>query len=169
MLVEDGYAALKLTQVAARAQAHRTDVYRRWPTKARLVTDALAEFLLPVPDLDTGSLYTDLRAFADELSEAWNLPWSDGLLGLLADLRHDADAETAFRRLGALRSQPLKDAVARAVRRGEAQEVPELAADLLEGPLMHRHVFGRRPLSPDELDVVVRSVHRLLTETEVRR
>lgn len=54
---------------------------------------------------------------------------------------------------------------------GEIGEVPDLplVGDLLEGSLMHRWMFGRRPLTPDDLEVVALSAHRLLTGTAVPR
>ncbi|MEV8378444.1 TetR/AcrR family transcriptional regulator [Kribbella sp. NPDC056861] len=169
LLTTDGYDALAMAQVAVKAGAHRTDVYRRWPSKARLVVDVLAEYLPPVPDVDTGSLLNDLRAFVQDLAKAWNSPWNDGLVGLLADLRHDEEANAAFKQIVAQRDQPVVNAIARAVQRGEIGQVPELplVGDLLEGPLMHRRVFGGRPLSADDLEVVTRSAYRLLTGTAV--
>ncbi|SEQ16465.1 TetR/AcrR family transcriptional regulator [Lentzea albida] len=169
LLTSNGYDALTLTQVAAQSGAHRTDVYRRWRSKVRLVADVLDAYLPPVPDPDTGTLLGDLRAFARDLAGAWDEPWNDGLVGFLADLRGDGEAEKTFRALVSRRSQPLVDAIARAVRRGEIAEVPELpfVGNLLEGPLMHRRMFGGAPLTSDELDVVTGSVHRLLTGTSV--
>ncbi|MET9230317.1 TetR/AcrR family transcriptional regulator [Lentzea sp. NPDC003310] len=169
LLTSNGYDALTLTQVAAQAGAHRTDVYRRWRSKVRLVADVLDTYLPPVPDPDTGTLAGDLRAFAEDLAGAWNEPWNDGLVGFLADLRGDGEAERTFRALVSRRSQPLVDAIARAVRRGEIGEVPELpfVGNLLEGPVMHRRMFGGEPLTAAELDVVTESVHRLLTGAPV--
>jgi AcrR family transcriptional regulator len=169
LLTANGYDALTLTQVAAQAEAHRTDVYRRWPSKVRLVADVLDEFLPAVPDADTGTLLGDLSAFVEDLAGAWDQPWNDGLIGFLSDLRRDDEAERTFRALVVRRSQPLVDAIARAVRRDEIGEVqePALVGNLLEGPLMHRRVFGGQPMTPDELDVVTRSVYRLLTGTTV--
>ncbi|MGW6443287.1 TetR/AcrR family transcriptional regulator [Lentzea sp. NPDC055074] len=170
LLTSNGYDALTLTQVAAQAGAHRTDVYRRWRSKVRLVADVLDVYLPPVPDPDTGTLHGDLRAFVEDLVRAWNESWNDGLVGFLADLRGDAEAERTFRALVSRRSQPLVDAIARAVRRGEITEVPELSlvGNMLEGPLMHRRMFGGEPLTAAELDVVTSSVHRLLTGTSVK-
>lgn len=169
LLTSQGYDALTLTKVAARAQAHRSDVYRRWPSKARLVTDALAEHLPPTSEIDTGSLHSDLRAFVNDLAAAWSSPWIDGLVGLLADLRRDADAEIAFRKLGERRGQPLLNAIARAAQRGEVDDVPDvfLLGDLLEGPLMHRRMLGRHPFTPAYLETVADSAYRLLTGTTV--
>lgn len=169
LLTSQGYDALALTQVAVQAAAHRSDVYRRWPSKARLVVDALAEHLPPTSAVDTGSLYSDLRAFVDDLAAAWSSPGVDGLVGLLADLRRDPDALAAYRTWGTRRDQPLVDAIARAVRRGEIGTAGELVlvGNVVEGPLMHRRMFARQPFTPDFLDAVAQSAHRLLTATVV--
>lgn len=169
LLTSHGYDALTLTKVAAQAKAHRTDVYRRWSSKAQLVTDVLAAHLPPVTEVDTGALLSDLRAWIDDLAVAWSSPWIDGLVGLLADLRQDVEAELAFRKMAELRGRPMRDAIARAVERGELPQAPDLSlvGDLLEGPLMHRRLIGRQPLTPDYLEAVARTAQRLLTGTTV--
>lgn len=68
LLVEKGYEALRIDEVASRAGVHKTTVYRRWPTKADLVmamVDARSIDRVPVPDL--GSLEADLEAFATSI------------------------------------------------------------------------------------------------------
>lgn len=165
LLTAHGYDALTLTKVAAHAKAHRTDVYRRWSSKVQLVTDVLAEHLPPVSRFDTGTLLGDVRAYLDDLAVSWSSSWIEGLVGLLADLRRDPDAELAFRLLAERRGQPMREALARAVERGEIDDLPELglAGDLFEGPLMHRRLIGRQPLTADYLDAVALAAHRLLT------
>jgi AcrR family transcriptional regulator len=165
LLTSEGYDSLTMARVAADANAHRTDVYRRWPTKARLVTAALAGHLPPIPEVDTGALYSDLRECLDGLAAAWSAPWMDGLMGLLADLRRDPGADAAFRTMAERRGRPMAAAIARAVHRGEITEIADprhLASDLLEGPLMHRQMITRRPITADDLDLIARSAHRLL-------
>ena len=165
LLKSRGYGALTLTQVALKAQAHRTDVYRRWSSKAQLVVAALIGHLPPVSDVDTGTLRSDLRACVDDFAATWSSPWIDGLVGLAADLQHDPDAELAFRRMAERRGGPLRNAITRATQRGEIGEIPDLSlvGDLIEGPLMHRRIVGRQPLTSDYLDDVAISAHRLLT------
>src|SRR5690348_10484378 len=148
-----------MTKVAAAADAHRTDVYRRWSTKAQLVTDALAEHLPPVLEVDTGTLAGDVRAYVGDLAKSWSSDWVDGLMGLTADLRNDPEAELAWRQLAERRGGVMRASLRRAVDRGEIPEIPLLtelgvAGDLLEGPLMHRRMIGRQPLTPDYLDAV---------------
>jgi AcrR family transcriptional regulator len=171
LLQSEGYDALTLTKVAARAGAHRTDVYRRWSSKAQLVVDVLDEHLPPVADVDTGTIGADLRAIVADFAAAWSSPWIDGLVGLTADLQHDPDAELAFRAMAERRGTPLRTAIARASERGEVGEPPDLSliGDLVEGPLMHRRMIGRAPLTSDYLDAVAVAAHRLLTGTTVAR
>ncbi len=44
-LAERGFAALTMDNVATRAGVHKTTVYRRWPDRESLVTDAVLEAL----------------------------------------------------------------------------------------------------------------------------
>lgn len=66
----------------------------------------------PATDNSPSPLYRPGRG-AYDLAAAWPAPEVDGLVGLLADLRRDADADAAFRAMGARRDQPLVNALAR--------------------------------------------------------
>lgn len=166
LLVEQGYAELTLSRVATEAEAHRTDVYRRWSSKSELVSDTLAEHLPSFMARDTGSLSSDLAAFIDEVALIWSSAWIDGLIGWLADIRHDPGAE-ASRTMLENRRRPVLAMLDRAVRRGEIDEVvdPAVLGDLLEGPLMHRRLYRGLDLTPEFLDTVTQSVYRYLTTT----
>lgn len=67
-LARAGYAGFRMDEVAARAGVNRTTVYRRWPNRRALVTDAVARMWAPVrrhPLPDRGALEPDLiEAFA---------------------------------------------------------------------------------------------------------
>ena len=170
LLQTDGYDALTLTRVATTAGAHRSDVYRRWSTKAQLVADALAAHLPDVADEDRGSLLGDLEAHVARMAEVWSAPWADGLMGLVADLQRDVDAELAFRQMAVSRGGALRAILERAATRGEVAPGAELGlvSDLLEGALMHRRLIGREPLPAELLRSLASSVHLLLTRTGVR-
>jgi AcrR family transcriptional regulator len=66
VLAESGYDRMTIDMVAARAQAARATVYRRWATKADLVLDAVTRLSRADVDRqdlpDTGSLRGDLTA-----------------------------------------------------------------------------------------------------------
>jgi AcrR family transcriptional regulator len=79
-LAKVGYLALRMEDVARAAGVNKTTVYRRWPTKMELVTEAMRrerERRSVAPD--SGSLREDLRimlrAFAEQgrspLARAW--------------------------------------------------------------------------------------------------
>jgi AcrR family transcriptional regulator len=171
LLTSDGYDALTLTNVATRARAHRTDVYRRWSSKAHLVVDTLEAKLPPITEVDTGALRTDIRAVVEDFATSWSSPWVDGLMGLAADIQRDPDAELAFRQMGVRRGAPVTRCIDLAVGRGEISAVPDLSllGDVLEGPLMHRRMVGRQPLTPDFLDAVAAIAYRVMTAEETRR
>lgn len=167
LLVESGYDALTLTKVAARAGAYRTDVYRRWASKAQLVAEVLDAHLPPVSAFDTGTLRGDLRAYLGDLAASWSSEWIDGLVGLVADLQRDPDAELAFRLMAERRGAAMRAALVRAAGRGEISDgiEPGLVGDLLEGPLMHRRLIARQPLPPAYLDALADVAHQVLTGT----
>jgi AcrR family transcriptional regulator len=164
LLASHGYDALTMTKVATEAGAHRTDVYRRWSSKVQLVVDVLDEHLPSIRPRDTGSLSGDIRSYVDCLAASWSAPWMDGLVGALADLRQDPDAELAFAGLAGRRGQAMRDALHRAVARGELAELPDmsLVGDLIEGPLMHRRLIGRQPLTPEYLERLAAATHGVL-------
>lgn len=165
ILTEESYAALTLAQVAVRAGAHRSDVYRRWPNKIRLVADAVTAHVPPVSEADTGSLLSDFRAYVDDLARSWSAPWMDSLVGWLSDLADDAEAEAAFRAMGLRRGSSLRSSLERAVERGEIPPEPdgELISAFLEGPLMHMRMVRRHPPTGDFLDAVASAAHRIAT------
>ncbi|MFD5226871.1 TetR/AcrR family transcriptional regulator [Microbacterium sp. NPDC058342] len=165
LMTEGSYAELTLARVAVRAGAHRSDVYRRWPTKSRLVADALAVHVPPISDIDTGSLRSDLRVYLDDLTRSWSAPWMDSVVGWLAELADDADAETTFRELGLRRGRSLRRSLEKAVERGEIPELPDaqLISGLLEGPLMHSRLVAGRVPSAEFLDAVADAAHRIVT------
>lgn len=160
ILVDSGFDGLSLSGVAARAGAHRSDVYRRWSTKMQLVAEVLTAHLPPVTASDTGDLRTDIRHYLDDLSRSWRAPWTEGLVGFLAELSRDPDAEVTFLSMAKRRSQALTDAVTQALRRGELTELPDLLLlqGLAEGPLMHRRIIGRQVMTPDELDLLADTI-----------
>jgi AcrR family transcriptional regulator len=69
LLTEAGYDGLSIEAVAGRAGVHKTTVYRRWPTKADLIADALtARSAQHVPVPDTGTFAGDLAELAESIA-----------------------------------------------------------------------------------------------------
>lgn len=75
-VAEVGYERLSMDDVASRAGVGKAAIYRRWPSKAVVVADAIAHWrrrLGPVEPPDTGSLRGDIEALvaaAPDLDDA---------------------------------------------------------------------------------------------------
>ena len=67
-LARSGYAGFRMDEVASRAEVNKTTIYRRWPSRAALVTALVERMRAPLresPLPDTGQLERDLvEAFA---------------------------------------------------------------------------------------------------------
>jgi AcrR family transcriptional regulator len=62
-LAHSGYHGFRMEEVAAQAGVNKTTIYRRWPTRAELVTALVERMRKPLresPLPDTGALETDL-------------------------------------------------------------------------------------------------------------
>ena len=62
MLAETGYDGMTIDMVAARARAGKATLYRRWPSKAELVIDAVA--CMKNGDIDYSHCRTPARCAA---------------------------------------------------------------------------------------------------------
>lgn len=70
LLNEHGYDRLTIDDVASEARASKTTLYRRWPSKSKLVLAAVLEAVrLHAHTPDTGSLRGDLLLFGNQLAE----------------------------------------------------------------------------------------------------
>lgn len=150
-LSEGGYASLSMERVAARAGVHKTTVYRRWPDRESLVTDALLElsaddFAIP----DTGDADRDLHDFAAAL-----VGWLQGPVGrhLVAMLGSDAArlpaAIDARQRFFATRGAAMGERVRSAVDLGQlpASTDPLALLSTIVAPLYLRLLVTGAPLT----------------------
>jgi AcrR family transcriptional regulator len=155
-LGEVGYAALRVEAVAERAGVNKSTVYRRWRTKATLVSTALIERrgeLAPPPD--TGTLRGDLIALLQEIRLGLTTPWVTALVREAAP-RTEKSAEL-YELLDRFWPERFKVAGAvfvRAVERGElpAGTDPDFLLQMISGPLYFRLLMLGRPLDDDFLE-----------------
>jgi AcrR family transcriptional regulator len=121
-LAEHGYQATNMNDVAARAGVGKAAIYRRWSSKAALITDALVYWR---PDLmsdeapDTGSLTGDFEFLVKRAARNDdNLISNDLVLRVAVEAAHDPELATALddlilRRGRRMISAILKQAAAR--------------------------------------------------------
>ncbi|QKW38443.1 TetR/AcrR family transcriptional regulator [Actinomadura sp. NAK00032] len=120
-IAENGYAALNMDRVAARAGVGRTTVYRRWGTPEGLAADLLAligEEAMPMPD--TGSLEGDLRAFAaTTLAAHQDERLQAAIQGVISAASREPAAGNALQTFYNDRNREAAALIDRAVTRGE--------------------------------------------------
>ena len=155
-VAEHGYAGTTYDGVARRAGTSKPVLYRRWPTKARMVLDA---FLDARPGLtlpaDTGSFSGDLKAFLSNVESMMERAGRQTTLGLLAEL--DLSAGESVRELVFARGAEVIEALLQRARaRGEIGNAP-LPQHMVALPLdLVRHevtIVGS--LTAETLDTIV--------------
>ncbi|WTZ43558.1 TetR/AcrR family transcriptional regulator [Streptomyces sp. NBC_01390] len=152
-LASAGYARMSIEGIARRAGVGKTAVYRRWRSKLHLVLDlvsAIAVQGLPAPD--TGTLEGDLRMLYELTSRALRHPVASQVIpDLQAEAARNPEiAEAMQKALREGQESVASGIVAAAQQRGEVRAGidPELALDLISGPLYWRSVVIRNPKLP---------------------
>lgn len=152
-LAERGYSAVSLEGVAARAQVHKTTVYRRWRTKERLVLDAMlhqAAQTVAVPD--TGSLRGDLLELARRSAAIQTSPAGEAVVRAVAgEAPGNPAIAAASRRFWAERLELDRTILRRAQDRGEidARTADSPVLESLLGALYFRLLVSGAPLDDD--------------------
>ena len=141
VLAEEGYDGMTIDMVAARARAGKATLYRRWPSKAELVLDAVA--CMKKADLerealpDTGTLRGDLIAMikAPSLRDAAKkLQIMAGVVSMLS--RAPELAEAARAAIVEPRVAANRFLMNRAVERGEISAEHDIETVALVTPSM---------------------------------
>ncbi|MFE3826884.1 TetR/AcrR family transcriptional regulator [Streptomyces sp. NPDC059092] len=151
LLAENGYARLSIDRVAARAEVGKQTVYRRWPSKAPLVAEAVLDGSHAPGPADTGDVHRDLRA------------WLYGLVAFMADPRNAAliraltaaaaedphDAEALYERLTGPQREELVQRLRAGAEAGQVRADADLdaVADALVGALLYQTLAGNDSLS----------------------
>lgn len=150
-LAENGYDALTVDTVAARAGVHRATVYRRWHDVGGLIADIFtAASDLDWEPADTGSLRGDLAALNTEIQDSL-LEQPSIAAALIAVSFRSEDAARALRNLWEDRYAQCEIVVERAIRRQEISPGIDARALLVAStaPLYHQLVLLRTPFDPD--------------------
>lgn len=150
-LIENGFEALDLADIARRADIGKTTVYRRWGTLAALVADLLVDMAeQSSPRTETGSLDGDLRANARLVHKTLTDPRSGALFkAVITAASSDADTAAALHRFYATRIAEWAPCVEQAAARGEVPQGTDAAEVIraVSAPMYYRFL-----VSGDALD-----------------
>ncbi len=149
-----GYLALRVEDVAQHAGVNKTTIYRRWPTKADLVSatlrNAAAECEAPP---DTGSVRQDLRVMLHGFARHGRTPLMRVMIAELAHPEVQAIAQGLKHRFEA----DWVRAIARAMARGElpGDTSPTLLTEVVTAPVVTRVMRGEEPPDAAFCDAVI--------------
>ncbi|WP_405536261.1 TetR/AcrR family transcriptional regulator [Streptomyces sp. NBC_00075] len=174
LLIEGGYARLTMDRVASRAGVGKQTVYRRWPSKAPMVGEAVIQgYLSTTTDgtaspLDTGDIDHDLRTWLHITATAMADPEYGALVRALtvASAENPADAESLYRQLAGPGQKALVHRLQTAVQSGQIRPDADLeaVADAFMGTLLHQILLGGSGVSGRRveglLDVVMAGLRR---------
>lgn len=157
LAAEVGYAGLTVEAVARRAEVGKHTIYRRWPSRAALLLDALSRVWTTDLDYrDTGDVRADLREqFLRSAPALAGPPIGPVYRGLIAEAQSDpALRATLHERFLITVEKSTLDRIRRAQRVGElvADVDLEFAAEVLCGTLYYRHLLSTRPVDEDAVD-----------------
>ena len=157
LLSQVGFSALTVEGVASKAGVGKATIYRRWPSKLPLVVEAFGR-LPAMTDVDTGTLEGDLTTMLRNYLELFvATPLATVLPSLAAERVHNPELGELMDPLMSGRRQPLRDAMERAIARGElgADFDVELASDLIVGPIAVRLFFRGSLIKPEAVEPMV--------------
>lgn len=155
LLEELGYERLELPAVADRAGVNKSTVYRRWPTKPRLVAELLGQLAdEEVPNPDTGALASDLEVMLGRVSALLEVRAVRAVIRAVITLADDDPEADAVRRgFWARQFDEAAPVVQRAVARGELPDGtdPRAFLERVFGPLYFRILITGSEVGPAEL------------------
>ncbi|BCJ51764.1 transcriptional regulator [Actinoplanes sp. NBRC 14428] len=169
VVVEKGFAAAKLDEIAKRAGTGKAAIYRRWPGKTALVIAAAQNLRGNAPVPDRGSLREDLlacvRHYVSPSARAALM-----LANVLAEATRDGEVrEAVTASIGRPPAEALRTVIERWIARGTVDpSVPvELVSLLVPSVAFHRVVLMHEGL--DEATAVALVDDVLLPALEARR
>lgn len=158
-LTEFGYAGLRMERIAERAHTGKASLYRRWPTRADLVVDAMRSTMPDGADLpDTGELRQDLLTVLRQAADILDGPAGEAIRGLLVEALSDPERTRMVRaRITEGRAKLIGAILQRAAQRGEVNAAALTPRVTTVAPALLAHHFLTRggPIPDDVLATIV--------------
>jgi AcrR family transcriptional regulator len=164
VLAEHGLPGFTVEAVADRAGASKATLYRRWPSRQRLLLEAMDTLASrPFPAPDTGALRTDLVELVEKLEEVLTAPPFARLMAAFMDAaERDPSLQQLHHEITERRREPVRHVLVEARRRGELAATVDidLTVDLLTSPAFYRRFIAHQPFPADYAAEVVDYVLR---------
>jgi AcrR family transcriptional regulator len=158
LLENEGFAAVTVEAIAERAGVSKATIYRWWPNRAAVVMDGFLSIVSSeVPFPHTGHAREDIRIHMRRLAEAFSGNLGRTVAALIAEGQADPELAEALRsRWLSVRRTEAREILELGIERSELREDldPEVAVDVLYGPIYYRMLVGHAPLDEDFADTL---------------
>jgi AcrR family transcriptional regulator len=166
LLAEDGYGALTMEAVAARAGVGKATLYRRWSSKEQLVVDALTSLSEAREQLSATGVRDQLVALLEAVRRKRGSLAGKIFPRLIGEAAGFPELMDLYRaQVHEPRRQRLRDVLRTGVEQGLVRPDVDLdhAVDLLVGPMVYRNLIRSDPppgpeLARDVVDDVLRAL-----------
>jgi AcrR family transcriptional regulator len=164
LLMEEGFAAMRLEKVAARAGVGKATIYRRWGSKEELAQELLTQLAAPhIAVADSGNTRDELlAAVTNPMRAVSETDFGPVIRALLSQIASNPSLGDPFRAtVVEARRAEITRLIERGIARGDLRTDAdaEVATELLVGPVYFRLMFGG-VLNLDFAERVVDSVMR---------
>jgi AcrR family transcriptional regulator len=141
IVARHGVSGLRYDEVAELAGVNKASIYRRWPRRDTLVSEALTRLAdQEAPIGNTGDLRADLTDFLVALAASLSSPVGRAIGSALHTSESSADLRRVVQSFFDRRTSTLDQRISQAVDSGELPRVDtHLLVELLSGPV-HLHV-----------------------------
>lgn len=170
-LIDHGYSGVTFEGVARRAKTGKPVLYRRYGSRAQMVTDALPTLRIELVEVvPTESLRGDIMILVETIVETWQHIGIDTYRSLIAEA-DDATLQIFQARVAARADQTIRRALDAARERGEigAAAIPDLVATSIFALVRNELFFARRKIESDALAELVDSVYLPAIDAASRR
>jgi AcrR family transcriptional regulator len=166
-LSEVGYLNLSMERVAQRARTGNASLYRRWPTRAELVIEAIRHVALDDAELPkTGRVRDDMLSLLRGLCALQAGPAGEVMRGVIAESVGNTRANLARARLAETRTEQFLAVLRRGAERGQVskQAATPLLAGIAPALVMHHYLLhGTSPPDHRLVEIVDKVVMPLVT------
>lgn len=160
-LKDHGYAGVTFEGVARRAKTGKPVLYRRYGSRAQMVTDALPTLRVePIEPTPSRSLRDDVLALVNSIVETWQHIGIDTYRSLIAEA-DDATLQSFQAKVATKADQTIRRALDAACARGEIGPVaiPDLVMTSVFALVRNELFFARSKIEPSTLAELVDTVY----------
>jgi AcrR family transcriptional regulator len=157
-IADVGFSAMRIENVALRAEVAKTTIYRRWPKKEDLLFELLQSMTSGSGEIpESGSLRADLLAVADHLRRTMCSIDGQAIARVLIAERSDPAVQRAIAHIREQKMVVPRKIVERARERGEIGTAvdADLLLTTLAGAIHHRVFLRSEELSDAYLEALV--------------